>query len=67
MAFLPPGHIIADATREIDEFFGESNEVSVVTLIFRGDALTPDGLSQMDDLIDEIVSDPGCESATGAC
>ncbi len=59
VAFLPPGHIIADATREIDEFFGESNEVSVVTLIFRGDALTPGGLSQMDDLINEIVSDPG--------
>ena len=59
VAFLPPGHIIADATREIDEFFGESNEVSVVTLIFRGDALTPDGLSQMNDLINEIVSDPG--------
>ena len=59
VAFLPPGHIIADATREVDEFFGESNEVSVVTLIFRGDALTPGGLSQMDDLIDEIVSDPG--------
>ncbi|MXY22189.1 MAG: MMPL family transporter [Dehalococcoidia bacterium] len=59
VAFLPPGHIIANATREIDEFFGESNEVSVVTLIFRGDALTPGGLSQMDELINEIVSDPG--------
>ena len=58
MAFLPPGHIIASATREIDEFFGESNEVSVATLISRGDALTPGGLSQMDDLINEIVSDP---------
>ena len=57
VAFLPPGHAIANATREIDEFFGESNEISVVTLIFRGDALTPDGLSQMDALINEIVSD----------
>ena len=44
--------------REIDEFFGGSNEVSVVTLLFRGDALTPDGLSQMNALINEIVSDP---------
>ncbi len=59
VAFLPPGHIIADATREIDEFFGESNEVSVVTLIFRGDTLTPGGLSQMNGLIDEIVNHPG--------
>ena len=59
VAFLPPGHSIANATREIDEFFGESNKVSVVTLIFRGDALTPGGLSQMNALINEIVSDPG--------
>ena len=45
VAFLPPGHAIADATREIDEFFGGSGKVSVVTLIFRGDALTPAGLA----------------------
>ena len=43
-AFLPPGSAIADA---IDELFGDSDEVSVVTLIFRGEALTPGGLSQM--------------------
>ena len=30
-----------------------------MTLIFRGETLTPDGLSQMDDLITEVVSDPG--------
>ena len=58
VAFLPPGHAIANATLELDEFFGGSNEVSVVTLIFRGDALTPGGLSQMNDLINEIASDP---------
>ena len=58
MAFLPPGHAIANATKEIDELFGDSGEYSVVTLIFRGEALTPDGLSQMSTLIDEIVSEP---------
>ena len=58
VAFLPPGHAIANASREIDEFFGESGEVSIVTLIFRGDALTPQGLSQMDTLIDDNVKDP---------
>ena len=57
MAFLPPGHAIANATREIDEFFGESGEVRIVTVLFRGDAITPQGLSQMDALIDEIVGD----------
>ena len=58
VAFLPPGHAIADATREIDEFFGGSGKVSVVTLIFRGDGLTPEGLAQVDALIGQIVSDP---------
>ena len=58
VAFLPPGHPIANATHEIDESFGDSGEVNVVTLLFRGDALTPGGLSQMSSLIDEIVSDP---------
>ena len=58
IAFLPPGHAIANATHEIDELFGDSGEISVVTLLFRGDAITPEGLSQMDALIGEIISDP---------
>ena len=58
VAFLPPGHPIATATQDIEELFGDSSEVSVVTLIFRGEALTPGGLSQMSSLINEIVSDP---------
>ena len=59
VAFLPPGHPIGTATQEIDENFGESGAVVGVTLIFRGEALTPDGLSQMDGLLDEIVQTPG--------
>ena len=58
VAFLPPGHAVANAAQEIDELFGDSGDVSVVTLIFRGDALTPGGLSQMSGLINRIVSDP---------
>ena len=58
VAFLPPGHAIVSATREIDELFGDSSEFSVATLIFRGDALTPDGLSQMNALVNEIAGDP---------
>ena len=58
VAFLPPGHPIANATHEIDEIFGDSGEVTVVTLLFRGEALTPGGLSQMVTLIDEIAGDP---------
>ena len=58
VAFLPPGHPVANAVGEIDELFRDSGEVSVVTLIFRGDALTLAGLSQMNGLIGEIASDP---------
>ncbi len=58
VAFLPPGHAIGKATEEIDEFFGDSSEVSVVTLIFRGEAITPAGLAQMNTLINEIAGDP---------
>ena len=58
VAFLPPGHPIANATREIGDLFGDSGEVSVVTLLFRGEALTPGGLSQMAALIDDIAGDP---------
>ncbi len=61
VAFLPPGHPIANAVEEIDELFGDSGEVSVVTLLFRGEALRPEGLSQMDGLIDEIASDPSVD------
>ena len=58
-AFLPPGGAIAKAMHEIDELFADSGEVSVVTLVFRGETLTPGGLAQMDALLDNIVSDPG--------
>ncbi len=43
---------------EIDDLFGDSGETSVVTLLFRGEVITPEGLSQMDALINDIVSDP---------
>ena len=43
---------------EIDDLFGDSGETSVVTLLFRGEPFTPDGLSQMNTLINDIVSDP---------
>ena len=57
--FLPPGHAVVTATEEIDALFGESGEVSIVTLIFRGDALTPGGISQMSALVGAIAADPG--------
>ena len=56
LAFLPPGHPVAEAVNEIDELFGDSGDVRVVTLIFRGEALTPGGLSQMDGLVNTILA-----------
>ena len=54
---LPRGSDVAKALDEIEELFGDA-EAHVATLIFRGEALTPEGLSQMDSLIGEILSDP---------
>ena len=55
---LPRDSDVARAMAEIDELFGDSGEVRVVTLLFRGEALTPGGLSQMDALIAGIAGDP---------
>ena len=55
---LPKDSPVTKALAEIDEVFGESGEANVVTLIFRGEALTPEGLTQMDALLGSILSDP---------
>ncbi len=55
---LPRDSDVARAMAEIDELFGDSGEVRVVTLLFRGEALTPGGLSQMDALLTDIAGDP---------
>ena len=57
-ATLPHGSAVAKVLVEIDELFGDSGEARIVTLLFRGNAITLDGLSQMDTLIGELVSDP---------
>ncbi len=56
-AFLPRDSGVAKALEEIETLFGDS-DVVVVTLVFRGEVLTPDGLAQMDGLLGRIVSDP---------
>ena len=56
---LPQGNAVAQAIAEIDELFSDSGEARVTTLLFRGEALTPDGLSQMDALLNGIMTEPG--------
>ena len=55
---LPQGSAITKAMSEIEDLFGESGDVRVITLLFRGNALTPDGLLQMDALLNAIANDP---------
>ena len=57
VALLPPGNAVAEAVADIEELFGDHGDVRVATLVFRGEALTPGGLSQMDALLDDIVSE----------
>ncbi len=56
--YFPPDNPVVRALDEIDELFSDSGEIVVVSLLFRGEALTPEGLSQMSGLIDEIAGDP---------
>ena len=58
LEFLPSDSPYLAAVDELDEFFGEASDISVVTLVFRGEAFTPDGLSQMGSLVDEIIATP---------
>ena len=58
LAYLPPGNAVRTAAEEIDRYFGDSSDVSTVTVIFRGDAITPEGLAQMDALANEVANDP---------
>ena len=57
LALLPADNDVRSAVIEIDESFGGHSDVRVVTLVFRGEALTPAGLAQMDALLDSILSE----------
>ena len=57
LALLPAGNDVASTVIEIDGSFGDHSDVRVVTLVFRGEALTPAGLAQMDALVEAIRSD----------
>ena len=58
-AFLPQGSRIAQALEDVETHFGNSAQVAVVTLLFRGDALTPPSLAQMDRFLQRIAAEPG--------
>ena len=55
---LPQGNAVAEALDEIDRLFSDSGEARVTTILFRGDAITPSGLSQMDALLNAVAGNP---------
>lgn len=58
LALLPQDGPIVAAIEEINEHFEASGDVRLVTLVFRGESLTPEGLSQMSGLLGGIATDP---------
>ena len=56
--FLPEDSKVATASGKIQVLFGGTKDTITATQLFRGNALSPDGLAQMDDVLDRAVSDP---------
>lgn len=55
--FLPTDSRVATAAGKIEVLFGGTKDTTTATLIFRGNALTPDGLVQIDSVLDQATSD----------
>ena len=55
--FLSDDSDVAVALAKLEERFGESAESASVTLLFRGEALTPEGLAQIDRVIERVTAD----------
>ncbi|MEO1063376.1 MAG: MMPL family transporter [Actinomycetota bacterium] len=57
-AFLPPDSDVALADDALAESFPDSAGLVNVTILHRGDALTPEGLAHIDAVMDEVTSTP---------
>ncbi len=57
-AFLPPSSDIAQADDVLAESFPDSAGLSNVTVIHRGDVLTPEGFAHVDAVVDAVVVEP---------
>jgi predicted RND superfamily exporter protein len=56
--FLPDDSDVAQATAQLSDLFPDSAGLAGITILHRGDTLTPTGLAQIDAVIAETVSDP---------
>ena len=56
--FLPDDSEVSVAIGTLSESFPDSAGLTNVTIVHRGDALTPDGLAHIDDVTTAVVADP---------
>ena len=57
-SFLPQDGEISKALEDLETFFSDSASATLVTLLFRGEVLTPGGLAQMDHVVERALADP---------
>ena len=56
--FLPEDSRAATASAKIKAAFGSAGDSTTVTMVFRGDVLTPQGLAQMNEALSRAASEP---------
>ncbi len=59
--FLPAGSEVGEASDTLSESFPDTAGLSAITILHRGDFLTPEGLSQIDSVIAAAVAEPGVQ------
>ena len=57
--FLPEDSAVATASSEIKVVFGDPAPKATVTMLFRGQPLTPDGLAQIAAAVNEVERESG--------
>ncbi len=56
--FLPADSEVAEAGDELSDLFPDSAGLTGITILHRGETLTPDGLAHIDNVINRTLSDP---------
>ena len=57
--FLPEGSAVATASNEIEVVFGDPTPTVTATMLFRGESLTPEGLTQIAAAVGEVEAHSG--------
>ncbi|MDW3178721.1 MAG: MMPL family transporter [Acidimicrobiia bacterium] len=59
--FLPAGSEVANASDTLSESFPDTADLSNITVLHRGEFLSPEGLNQIDNVVDAALVDPGVQ------